>query len=117
MTCKVDREATTVNLAFRSLYLISNLVELSEDEAQARAQAIATHDGVYPVFGGVNNLDYHHKHRRLRMIVHFAVMWTDAVDEEGRTWLPNRAVRFPRRPLRLRVTVAVRWARLCDSGA
>ena len=64
MTCKVDREATTVNLAFRSLYLISNLVELSEDEAQARAQAIATHDGVYPVFGGVNNLDYHHQHRR-----------------------------------------------------
>ena len=80
MTYKVNPEVTTMNLAVRSLYLISNRVALSEDEAQA----IVAHDGIYPVFGGVNNLDYHHKECRLQMIVHFADKWTAAVDEEGR---------------------------------
>jgi hypothetical protein len=80
MTYKVNPEATTMNLAVRSLYLISNRVELSEDEAQA----IVAHDGIYPVSGGVNNLDYHHKECRLQIIVHFADKWTAAVDEEGR---------------------------------
>jgi len=80
MTYKVNPEATTMNLAVRSLYLISNRVALSEDEAQA----IVAHDGIYPVSGGVNNLDYHHKECRLQMIVHFADKWTAAVDEEGR---------------------------------
>jgi hypothetical protein len=80
MTYKVNPEATTMNLAVRSLYLISNRVELSEDEAQA----IVAHEGIYPVSGGVNNLDYHHKECRLQMIVHFADKWTAAVDEEGR---------------------------------
>ena len=80
MTYKVNPEATTMNLAVRSLYLISNRVELTEDEAQA----IVAHDGIYPVSGGVNNLDYHHKECRLQMILHFADKWTAAVDEEGR---------------------------------
>jgi len=80
MTYKVNPAATTMNLAVRSLYLISNRVELTEDEAQA----IVAHDGIYPVPGGVNNLDYHHKECRLQMIVHFADKWTAAVDEEGR---------------------------------
>ena len=80
MTYKVNPEATTMKLAVRSLYLISNRVALSEDEAQA----IVAHDGIYPVSGGVNNLDYHHKECRLQMIVHFADKWTAAVDEEGR---------------------------------
>jgi len=80
MTYKVNPAATTMNLAVRSLYLISNRVELTEDEAQA----IVAHDGIYPVPGGVNNLDYHHKECRLQMIVHFADQWTAAVDEEGR---------------------------------
>ena len=80
MTYKVNPAATTMNLAVRSLYLISNRVELTEDEAQA----IVAHDGIYPVSGGVNNLDYHHKECRLQMIVHFADKWTAAVDEEGR---------------------------------
>jgi len=85
MTCKVDREATPMNLAVRSLHLISNLVELSEGEAQARTQAIVTHHGLCPAAGGVNSLDYHHRECRLQMIVHFADKWTAAVDEEGRT--------------------------------
>jgi hypothetical protein len=80
MTYKVNPEATTMNLAVRSLYLISNRVELTEDEAQA----IVAHDGIYPVSGGVNNLDYHHRECRLQMIVHFADKWTAAVNEEGR---------------------------------
>jgi hypothetical protein len=80
MTYKVNPVATTMNLAVRSLYLISNRVELTEDEAQA----IVAHDGIYPVSGGVNNLDYHHKECRLQMIAHFADKWTAAVDEEGR---------------------------------
>jgi hypothetical protein len=80
MTYKVNPDATTMNLAVRSLYLISNRVALSEDEAQA----IVAHDGIYPVSGGVNNLDYHHRECRLQMIVHFADKWTAAVDEEGR---------------------------------
>ena len=52
--------------------------------AEDEAQAIVAHDGIYPVSGGVNNLDYHHKECRLQMIVHFADKWTAAVDEEGR---------------------------------
>jgi hypothetical protein len=80
MTYKTNPEAMTMNLAVRSLYLIANRIELTEDEAQA----IVSHDGIYPVSGGVNNLDYHHKECRLQMIVHFADKWTAAVDEEGR---------------------------------
>jgi hypothetical protein len=80
ITYKTNPEATTMNLAVRSLYLIANRIDLTEDEAQA----IVAHDGIYPVSGGVINLDYHHKECRLQMIVHFADKWTAAVDEEGR---------------------------------
>ena len=79
-TYKVNPEATAMNLAVRSLYPIGNRVALTEDEAQA----IVARDGIYPVSGGVNNLDYHHRECRLQMIVHFADKWTAAVDEEGR---------------------------------
>jgi hypothetical protein len=41
-------------------------------------------NGIYPVPGGVNNLNYHHRECRLQMIVRFADKWTAAVDEEGR---------------------------------
>jgi hypothetical protein len=80
ITYKTNLDAITMNLAVRSLYLIANRVDLTEEEAQA----IAAHDGLYPVSGGVNNLDYHHKECRLQMILHFADKWTAAVDEEGR---------------------------------
>jgi hypothetical protein len=81
VTYTTNPEAMTMNLAVRSLYLIGNRIELTECEAQA----IVAHDGLYPVSGGVNNLDYHHKECRLQMIVHFADKWTAAVDEEGRS--------------------------------
>jgi len=80
MTYKINPEAVTMNIAVRSLYLISNRVRLMEEEAQA----IVAHDGIYPVGGGVNNLDYHHKECRLQMIIHFADKWTAAVNEENR---------------------------------
>jgi hypothetical protein len=80
ITYKINPDVTTMNLATRSLYLISNRVKLTEEEAQA----IVAHDGIYPVNGGVNNLDYHHKECRLQMIIHFADKWTAAVDEEKR---------------------------------
>lgn len=80
MTFKTNPEVVTMNLAVRSLYLIGSHIELTEEEAQA----IVSHDGVYPVLGGVNNLDYLHKECRLQMIIHFADKWTAAVDEEDR---------------------------------
>jgi len=70
----------TINLAVRSLYLIGNRIDLTEDEAQA----IVIHDGIYSVSGGVNNLDYHHREYKLRVIGRFADMWPGAVDHEGR---------------------------------
>ena len=80
MTYRINQDLVTMNIAVRSLYLISKYVPLTEEEAQA----IVAHDGIYPVSGGVNNLDYHHKECRLQMIVHFADKWTAAVEEEGR---------------------------------
>ena len=81
ITYKINPELVTINLAVRSLYLIGNRIALTEEEAQA----IVAHDGIYPVKGGVNNLDYHQKERRLQMIIHFADKWTAAVEEERRT--------------------------------
>ena len=91
MTYKVNPEATTMSLAVRSLYLIGNRVALTEDEAQA----IIAHDGIYPVSGGVNNLDHHHRECRLELIVRFADKWTAAVDEGGRRQPPTRAAPAP----------------------
>jgi hypothetical protein len=80
ITYKVNPEIVTMNLAVRSLYLVSKYIPLTEEEAQA----IAAHDGVYPVNGGVVNLEYFNKECQLQMIVHFADKWTAAVNEEGR---------------------------------
>jgi len=80
ITYKVNPEIVPMNLAARSLQLVSAHIPLSEEEAQA----IVAHDGLYPVNGGVVNLEYYHKECRLTMIVHFADFWTAAVDEEGR---------------------------------
>jgi hypothetical protein len=80
ITYKVNSDVITMNLAVRSLFLVSQYVPLTEQEAQA----IVAHDGIYPLRGGVNNLDYHHKECRLLMILQFADKWTAAVEEEGR---------------------------------
>jgi len=80
ITYKINPDIVTMNIAVRSLYLISKHLPLTEMEAQA----IVSHDGIYPVRGGVNNLDYHHNECRLQMIIHFADKWTAAVEEEAR---------------------------------
>jgi hypothetical protein len=77
---KINKEIVTMNIAVRSLYLVSQHIKLSDEEAQA----IVAHDGIYPVNGGVSNLDYHQKECRMQMIIHFADKWTAAVEEEGR---------------------------------
>jgi hypothetical protein len=75
---RVNPEIVKMNLAVRSLYLVCRFIPLSEEEAQA----IVAHDGIYPVRGGVNNLDYHHNECRLLMILQFADKWAAAVQEE-----------------------------------
>lgn len=80
ITYKVNPEIVPMSLGTRSLYVVSQHIRLSEEEAQA----IVAHDGLYPVSGGVNNLEYFHKECRLQMILHFADKWTAAVEEEGR---------------------------------
>ena len=80
ITYKINPDIITMSIAVRSLYLVTKHIPLTEMEAQA----IVAHDGIYPVRGGVNNLDYHHNECRLQMIIHFADKWTAAVEEEGR---------------------------------
>ncbi len=77
---KTNPEIVHTSHAVRSLYLISQYLPLTEQEVQA----IVAHDGLYPLHGGVNNLDYHHRECRLQMILHFADKWTAAVNEEQR---------------------------------
>ena len=77
---KVNPEIIAMNSAVRGLCLVSRFIPLSEEEAQA----IVAHDGLYPVYGGVANLEYHQAECRLLMIIQFADKWTAAVEEEGR---------------------------------
>jgi len=77
---KVNPEIIAMNSAVRGLCLVSRFIPLCEEEAQA----IAAHDGLYPVYGGVANLEYHQAECRLLMILQFADKWTAAVEEEGR---------------------------------
>ncbi|MGD1048324.1 MAG: HD domain-containing protein [Candidatus Krumholzibacteriaceae bacterium] len=66
--------------AVRSLELVSRFIPLTEEEAQA----IVAHNGLYPLNGGMVNLEYYQKESRLTMILHFADLWTASVEEEGR---------------------------------
>jgi hypothetical protein len=77
---KVNPEIITMNSAVRGLCLVSRFIPLTEEEAQA----IVAHDGLYPVYGGVANLEYHQAECRLLMLLQFADKWTAAVEEEGR---------------------------------
>ena len=74
---RVNPEIIAMPIAVRSLYLVSQYIPLTE----AEAQSIVAHDGLYPVKGGVANLEYHHKECRLQMIIHFADKWMAAVEE------------------------------------
>jgi hypothetical protein len=80
ITYKVNPEIIAMNSAVRGLCLVSRFIPLTEEEAQA----IAAHDGLYPVHGGVANLEYHQGECRLLMLLQFADKWTAAVEEENR---------------------------------
>ena len=80
ITYKVNPEIIAMNSAVRGLCLVSRFIPLCEEEAQA----IVAHDGLYPVYGGVANLEYHQAECRLLMLIQFADKWTAAVEEEGR---------------------------------
>lgn len=66
--------------------LIGNRIDLTEDEARG----VVSHDGMFLVSGGFNDLDYHDRECRLQMIVQFADKWSGAVDRDGRSvgWNP-----------------------------
>jgi len=76
----VNQECTTMNIATRSLHIISPHIELFPEEAQT----IAAHDGLYPTNGGVVNLDYHMQEEPLTLLLQFADKWTAAIHEDGR---------------------------------
>lgn len=77
---RVNPEIIAMNSAVRGVCLVSRFIALTEEEAQA----IAAHDGLYPVHGGVVNLEYHQRECRLLMLLQFADKWTAAVEEEAR---------------------------------
>ena len=79
-TYKVNPEIIAMNSAVRGLCLVSRFIPLTEEETQA----IVAHDGLYPVCGGVVNLEYHQKECRLLMLLQFADKWSAAVEEENR---------------------------------
>jgi hypothetical protein len=76
----VNPEILAMNSAVRGLCLVSRFIPLSEEEAQA----IVAHNSLYPMMGGVANLEYHQGECRLLMIIQFADKWTAAVEEDGR---------------------------------
>jgi hypothetical protein len=75
MTYKVNPEETYMNLAARSLYLISKYIPLSDSEAQA----ILYHDGQYVEA----NKEVAHRETPLTLLVHFADCWTAHIYEDG----------------------------------
>lgn len=72
----INPEETYMNLAARSLYLITKYIPLSESEAQA----ILYHDGQYIDA----NKEVAHHEAPLTLLVQFADSWTAHVIEEGR---------------------------------
>ena len=75
MTYKINPKEVYMNLAARSLYLISQYIPLSDSEAQA----ILYHDGQYIEA----NREVAHKETPLTLLIHFADSWTAHVYEEG----------------------------------
>lgn len=73
---KVNPEVVAMGLAVRSLYLITQYISLSEDEAQA----ITYHDGQYID----DNKTIAHKEEPLTLLLHWADYWTAHMYEEGR---------------------------------
>ena len=75
MTYKVNPKEVYMNLAARSLYIITKYIPLSDSEAQA----ILYHDGQYVEA----NKEVAHRETPLTLLVHFADCWTAHIYEEG----------------------------------
>jgi hypothetical protein len=73
---KVNPEVVAMGLAVRSLYLVTQYIPLSEEEAQA----ITYHDGQYID----DNKTIAHKEEPLTLLLHWADYWTAHMYEEGR---------------------------------
>ncbi|MCL7416201.1 MAG: HD domain-containing protein [ANME-2 cluster archaeon] len=68
-----NQELVSMGLALRSLYLVSQYMPLSDEEAQA----IAYHDGMYVPEGR----SVSHREEALLLLLHWADMWTAKVLE------------------------------------
>jgi len=77
-----NKNQVEMNIATRSLYLISKYIPLSDEEAQA----ILYHDGQYIE----ENKPVAHRECPLTLLVTFADTWTAAVYEEGREIKENK---------------------------
>jgi hypothetical protein len=82
-----NKDQVEMQIANRSLYLISKYIPLTDEEAQA----ILYHDGQYIQ----ENRFIAHKECPLTLLLTFADTWTAAVEEEGRT--PQENKRYYRR--------------------
>jgi len=71
-----NKNQVELQIANRSLYLVSKYIPLSDEEAQA----ILYHDGQYIP----ENRFIAHKECPLTLLLTFADTWTAAIDEEGR---------------------------------
>lgn len=76
MTYKINPDEVYMNLATRSLYLITKYIPLSDPEAQA----ILYHDGQYVEA----NKEVAHHEMPLTLLAHFADLWTASILEGGR---------------------------------
>jgi hypothetical protein len=77
-----NEDQVEMQIANRSLYLVSKYISLCDEEAQA----ILYHDGQYIQ----ENRYIAHKECPLTLLLTFADTWTAAVEEEGRTIQENK---------------------------
>ena len=75
ITYKINPKEIYMNLAVRSLYLITKYIPLSDCEAQA----ILYHDGQYVD----SNKEVAHREMPLTLLLQFADSWTAHIKEEG----------------------------------
>jgi len=67
----INSDIVAMGLSLRSLYLVSQYIPLSDEDAQA----IAYHDGMYVPEG----CSVAHKEEPLLLLLHWADMWTAKV--------------------------------------
>ncbi len=79
---KYNEDQVEMQIAQRSLYLVSKYIPLSDEEAQA----ILYHDGQYIL----ENRAIAHKECPLTLLLTFADTWTTAIHEEGREIKENK---------------------------